>query len=45
MFAFLDLLYNSIIVFIDDFSIQSNAKDHLEYVKETLKRNKKYKFL
>jgi len=40
-FAFLDLLYKSMTVYIDDFSTQSNSKDHLPLVKECLIRCRK----
>lgn len=30
-------------IFIDDFSTQSNAKNHVDHVEETLKRYKKIK--
>ena len=29
MFIFLDLLYKSMIVFVDDFSTQSDAESHM----------------
>ena len=38
MFIFSDLLYKSMTVFVDDFSIQSDKESHLECVREALKR-------
>lgn len=37
-YAFLDLLYKSMILFIDDFSVQSTAIDHIEFIKKVLIR-------
>jgi hypothetical protein len=38
MFIFFDLLYKSITVFVDDFSIQLDADGHLGCVREALMR-------
>ena len=38
MYIFTDLLYKSMIIFIDDFSIQSKSSQHLGCVRETLVR-------
>lgn len=43
MFAFLNLLYKSMTMFIDDYSTKVNAKDYLDYIEETLERWKKNK--
>lgn len=37
-YAFLDLLHKSMMIFIDDFSVQSKAIDHLSWIKEVLTR-------
>ena len=41
MYIFSDLLYKSLTVYIYDFNMQSSVDDHLEYVRETLKRCRK----
>lgn len=41
IYIFLDLLYKSMMVFVDDFSTQSNIVSHLECVRETLARCRK----
>jgi len=41
MYIFTDLLFKSMIVFVDDFSTQSNVSDYLHCVKETLVRCRK----
>lgn len=41
MFIFTDLLFKSMTVFVDNFSTQSSASEHLECVREALKRCRK----
>ena len=41
MYIFSDLLYKSMTVYIDDFNTQSSVGDHLECVREALKRCRK----
>ena len=41
MFIFSDLLYKSMTVFVDDFSIQSDVENHMKCVREALERCKK----
>lgn len=41
MYIFIDLLFKSMIVFVDDFSTHSNASDYLQCVREVLIRYKK----
>ena len=41
MYIFTDLLYKFITVFIDDFSIQSNANQHIGCIREILIRSRK----
>ena len=41
MYIFTDLLYKFMTVFIDDFSIQSNASQHIGCVREVLVRCRK----
>jgi hypothetical protein len=41
MYIFIDLLFKSMIVFVDDFSTHSNASDYLQCVREALIRYRK----
>ena len=41
MYIFTDLLFKYMTVFVDDFSTQSSASTHLEYVREALIRCRK----
>lgn len=40
MYIFTDLLFKSMIIFVDDFSTQSSVSSHLECVREALVRCK-----